>query len=72
VVSGRIGLAHGCIASVRAVRLPLVPSLAASFSEIGLHGAPIYLDREHYPHLRRLAFAYAGASMVGSWLGNAT
>jgi hypothetical protein len=70
-VSGRICLADGSIASVRTDRVPLVSSLAAAISEVGLDAADHHLDSEHYSHLRRLAFAHTGTPLVGSWLDNA-
>ena len=52
-------------------RIPMVSSLAAAISDVGLDAADRHLDSEHYPHLRGLAFAGTWTSLVGSWLDNA-
>ena len=62
VVSGRICLADGSIASVRTGRISMVPSLAAAVPAVGLDGADHHLDGEHYPYLLCLAFARTGTS----------
>ena len=67
-----ICLAHGSISFVRTRRIPMVSSLAAAISDVGLDAADHHLDREHYPHLRPMALARTWASVGGaSWLGNA-
>src|SRR5258708_38185204 len=50
----------------------MVPSLAASISDVSLDAAAHRLDCEHYPRLRQLALAHTRASLgVASCLGNA-
>ena len=72
MVSGRICLANGSISCMRSRRIPMVSSLAAAISGIGLDAADHRLDCEHYPHLRHVALARTWASVGGaSWLGNA-
>ncbi len=67
-----ICLANGSISFVRTRRIPMVSSLAAAISEIGLDAADHRLDCEHYPHLRHVALAHTWASVgAASWLGNA-
>ena len=69
---GRICLAHGSLSLVRARRIPMVSSLAAAISDVGLDAADHRLDREHHPGLRHVALARTWASLGGaSWLGNA-
>ena len=52
-------------------RIPMVSSLAAAISDVGLDTVDHYLDCEHYPHIRPMALARTWASMgVASWLGN--
>jgi hypothetical protein len=71
VVSGA-GLAHGSMSFVCTRRIPMVSSLAATISDVGLDAADHHLDREHYPDIRPMAFARTWASVGGaSWLGNA-
>ena len=57
VVSGPICLANGSISFVRARRIPVVSSLAAAISDVGLDAADHHLDCEHYPDLRHVALA---------------
>ena len=65
-------MANGSISFVRACRIPMVSSLAAAISDVGLDDADHCLDGEHYPDLRQLAFAHTWASVGGaSWLGDA-
>jgi hypothetical protein len=72
VVSGHICVANGSISFVRTRRIPMVSSLAAAISEIGLDAADYRLDCEHYPHLRHVALSHTWASVgAASWLGNA-
>ena len=72
MVSGRICLANGSISFVRTRRIPMVSSLAAALSDVGLDAADHPLDCEHFPDLRQLALAHAWTSLgVASWLGNA-
>ena len=68
MVSGRICLADGSIASMCAGRISVVPALAAAVPAVGLDGADHHLDGEHHSDLLRLAFAHARSSVVGSWL----
>src|SRR6266849_6517671 len=68
MVIGRICMAHGCIASVCASRISMVPALAAAVRAVGLDGADHHLDSEHHSNFLRLAFAHAWSSVVGSWL----
>ena len=52
--------------------IPVVSSLAAAISDVGLDGADHPLDCQHFPDLRHVAFAHTGASMgVASCLGHA-
>jgi hypothetical protein len=46
----------------------MVSFLAIAISEVGLDTPDHHLDSEYYPHLHRLALAYPGTSVVGSWL----
>ena len=77
MVSGHICLAHVCLAHgsdsfVCTRRIPMVSSLAAAISVVGLDTADHHLDCEHYPHIRPMALARTWASVgVASWLGNA-
>jgi hypothetical protein len=72
MVSGHICLANGSISCMRSRRIPMVSSLAAAISDVGLDAADHPLDCEHYPHLRHVALARTWASVGGaSWLGNA-
>ena len=72
MVSGRICLADGSISFVRTRCIPMVSSLAAAISQVGLDAADHRLDCEHYPHLRHVALAHTWASLgPASWLGNA-
>lgn len=72
MVSGIICLADGSISFVRAGRIPMVSSLAAAISVVGLDIADHRMDCEHYPHLRHVALPDVWASVGGaSWLGNA-
>jgi hypothetical protein len=65
-------MANGSISFVRAGRIPMVSSLAAAISDVGLDAADHPLDGEHYPHLRHVALAHTWASVgVASRLGNA-
>ena len=67
-----ICLANGSISFVCTRRIPMVSSLAAAISDVGLDAADHHLDCEHYPHLRQVALAHTWASVGGaSWLGNA-
>ena len=68
MVFGRICVAHGSIASLCTGRISLVPSLAAAVRAVGLDSADHHLDGQHPSNLLRLVFAYAGPSVVGSWL----
>ena len=57
---------------MRTRRIPVVSSLAAAISEVGLDAGDHRLDCEHYPHLRQLALAHTWTSVgAASWLGNA-
>ena len=71
MVFGRICLADGGIAFMCTSRISMVPALAAAVPAICLDAADYHLDREHNPHLLRLAFAHAWSSVVGSWLDHA-
>ena len=72
VVSGRLCLADGSISFVRPRRVPLVSSLAAAISDVGLDPADHRLDCEHHPHLHDVALAHTWASVGStSWLGDA-
>ena len=72
MVSGRVRLANGGISSVRTRRIPVVSSLAAAISDVGLDVADHHLDYKHYPHIRDVALARTWASVGGaSWLGHA-
>ena len=65
-------LAHGSISFVRTRRIPMVSSLAAAISDVGLDAADHYLDCEHYPRVRPMALAHAWASVgISSWVGHA-
>ena len=65
-------MAHGSISFVRTCRVPMVSTLAAAISDVGLDAADHRLDYEHYPHLRQLALAHTWTSVgAASWLGNA-
>ena len=67
-----ICLANGSISFVRTRRIPMVSSLAAAISDVGLDAADHHLDCEHYPHIRPMALARTWASVGGaSWLGHA-
>src|SRR5208282_870108 len=68
MVIGRICLADGSIALMRAGRISMVPALAAAVPAVGLDGADHHLDSQHHPNLLRLAFAHAWSPVVGSWL----
>ena len=64
-------LAHGSISSMCTRRIPVVSSLAAAISDVGLDAADHYLDCEHFPDLRHVALAHTWASVgVASWLGS--
>src|SRR6266852_7243944 len=72
MVSGPICLANGSISFVCTRRIPMLSSLAAAISDVGLDAADHHLDCEHYPHLRHVALAHTWASVgSASWLGNA-
>jgi hypothetical protein len=72
-VSGRIRVAYGSISFVRTRSVPMVSSLAAAISEVGLNTADHHLDGQHFSHLRQLALANTWASLgTPSWLGNAS
>jgi hypothetical protein len=71
IVTGRICVADGRIASVRAGRISVVPAVDAAVSSLTLHAANHHMDSEHHSYLRRLAFTYTWTSLVGSWLGYA-
>jgi hypothetical protein len=47
-------------------RFPMVSSLAAAISDVGLDAADHPLDCEHYPRLRPMALARPWASMGGA------
>ena len=67
-----ICLAHGSMSFVCTRRIPMVSSLAAAISDVGLDAADHPLDREHYPGIRPMALARTWASVGGaSWLGDA-
>src|SRR5438105_8664852 len=63
VVSGCICLADGSISFVRTRRIPMVSSLAAAISDVGLDAVDHPLDCEHFPHLRYVALAHPWASV---------
>src|SRR2546427_10785682 len=77
MVSGHICLAHVCLAHgsdsfVCTRRIPMVSSLAAAISDVGLDAADHYLDCEYHPHIRPMALARTWASVGGaSWMGHA-
>ena len=72
VVSEPLCLAHGSISFVCPRRFPVVSSLAAAISDVGLDAADHRLDCEHYPDVRPMALARTWASVGGaSWLGHA-
>jgi hypothetical protein len=72
MVSGPICLANGCIAFVRTRRIPMVSSVAAAISVVGLDAADHRLDCEHLSYVRHVALARAWASVgSASWLGHA-
>ena len=71
LVLKRIRVAHGSITLICAGSLSVVPALVATVPALCLDGADYRLDRKHHPYLLRLASAYPGATMVGSWLGHA-
>ena len=57
---------------VRPRRIPMVSSLAAAISDVGLDAADHHLDCQHSPDLRHVALAHTWASVgVASWLGDA-
>ena len=65
-------MAHGSISFVRTRHIPMVSSLAAAISDVGLDAADHYLDCQHLPDLLHVAFAHTWGSVGGaSWLGNA-
>ena len=65
-------MANGSIAFVRPRCIPMVSSLAAAISDVGLDAADHPLDCEHFPDLRYVALAHTWASVgVASGLGNA-
>ena len=68
---GHIRMADGGIAFLCARRLSLVFALAAAVPKVGFDPAACHVDREHYPYLRRLAFAHTWKAMGGSWLDHA-
>lgn len=69
---GPICLARGSISFVRPRRIPVVSSVAAAISDLGLDAADHHLDCEHHPDLRHVALAYTWTSVgIASWLGNA-
>jgi len=56
---------------VRTRCVPVVSSLAAAISDVGLNAAGHPLDCEHYPHLRPMALARTWASVgYASCLGD--
>ena len=63
MVSGSIRLAHGSISFVRTRHIPMVSSLAVAISDLGLDAADRFLDCQHYPYLRYVAFARTWSSM---------
>jgi len=72
VVSGLICLANGSISLVCARRIPMVSSLAAAISDVGLDAGDHRLDGEHHPDLRSMALARTWASVgIASRLGHA-
>jgi len=72
VVSGLICLANGSISLVCTRRIPMVSSLAAAISDVGLDTAAHRLDDEHSPDLRPMALARTWASVgIASRLGHA-
>ena len=68
MVIGRICLADGSIAFMRAGSISMVSALAAAVPAVGLDGAAHRLDSQHHPNLLRLAFACAWSSVDTSWL----
>jgi hypothetical protein len=65
-------VANGSNSFVRTRRIPVVSSVAAAISDVGLDAADHHLDREHYPDLRHVALAHTWSSVGGaSELGNA-
>src|ERR1700747_1763463 len=57
---------------MRTCRIPVVSSLAAAISDVGLDAADHPVDGEHYPHIRSMALARTWASVgSASWVGNA-
>ena len=53
-------------------RIPMVSSLAAAISDVGLDAADHALDCEHRPRLHYVALAHTGASVgCAPWLGHA-
>jgi hypothetical protein len=51
---------------VRPRRIPLVSSLASAIFAFALDLADHRVDREHYSHLRHVAFACIGAAVGGA------
>jgi hypothetical protein len=71
VVSRDYCVANGSISFVRTRCVPMVSSLAAAISYIGLDAGDHRLDCEHFPHLCHVALAHAWASVgAASCLGN--
>jgi hypothetical protein len=65
-------MANGSVSFVRTRRIPMVSSLAAAISDVGLDAADHRVDCVHYPHLCPMALAHTWASLGGtSRLGNA-
>src|SRR5580658_8843891 len=67
-----IRMAHGSISFVCTRRIPMVSSLAATVSDVGIDAADYHLDCQHFPRVRPMALAHTWASVgVASGLGHA-
>lgn len=64
-------MAHGGSSFLRARRIPLVPSLATTISDVGFNAGDHRVDGEHYPDLYDVALAHTWASVgCASGLGD--
>ena len=71
MVAGPICLANGGMSFVCTRGIPVVSSLAAAISNVGLDATDHPLDCEHYSHIRAMALARTWSSVgVASWLGD--
>ena len=67
-LAANICVADGCVASVCAGGVSLVPSVAASVRAIGVDGAAHRLDHQHSANFLRMALAHAWRPVDSSWL----